>query len=218
MVFLEHYEFYKSWNFEFTVHPKDSYPLGWRLSKDSILEINATVNGGNGDIMVYVVGRKTGQRVQDYGKLMSPISIRFKVPENGEYDVYFDNTFSTLMPKKVVAVAAIYTKETSLWAVELGLLGIVILILTLIGVIIGVPFLKIYIDGDVFEFTPKGEFIPYLEIKVNGIPLNEKVRDSIKFRVGQNEDRVLEIERKFSIIWTARWIIKVDDQEIGRLP
>jgi len=75
----------------------------------------------------------------------------------------------------------------------------------------------IHINGDEIIVEYKiGWNGPYAELKVNGLKLDEKITRPVKFKVGENEDRIFELELKENL--KPKWIIKVDDQKIGTLP
>jgi len=212
---IHYYEHYKSWKEEFTVLPKDAQPWYWRLSEGSILEINATIQGGNGDVIIYVVD-ESGRRIEDFGKLVSPVSIRFLAPASGNYTVYFDNTFSTLVPKKIHAVASVYTKEFRFWSFELVIVGISLVVLGISNSVLGnTRGLALRIGNDTYEFEP---WWGSLKIKVNGIEAKERIGKRAVFRVGPNDEYVLEIRRKFSAIWWVKWRFILDGNEIGEVP
>lgn len=211
------HDYYRSWHKEFTVPPKSMEPWYWTLSKYSILEINASVSGGNGDIRVYVVDDKTGKTIKDFGRLISPFHIRFEAPEAGNYTVYFDNTFSTLMPKDVKATAAIYRPTVNWWGFLMVISGVVMAVLAVIFMIWGNIPVLILEDGEAtyeFKVWRNGK----IKILVNGIEVPEQVSKHAVFKIGPNDEHTLEIERKFSWIWTWQWIFKVDGREVGRLP
>lgn len=215
---LTEYQFYKSWQESFTVFPKESQSWKWQLSKDTILEINATISGGNKDIHLYVVDDSTGQIVKDFGKVISPISIRFKSPKAGNYTVFWDNSFSTLTPKKVYAVASIYISKVKFGAIEGLVIGIVLIVLALFFMAHGnKPVLVLKVQEDIYEFKPSFLGI-MLKIWVNGIEIQDGIRNNATFIIGPNDEHILEIERRFSWLWTWQWIFKVDGQEVGRLP
>ncbi|NJE75966.1 emp24/gp25L/p24 family protein [Thermococcus sp. ES12] len=217
LAIIEDHKFYKSWHEEFTVLPKEAKPWGWRLSKGTILEINATVSGGNRDIRIYVVDDRTGQTVKDFGRLVSPISIRFEAPEKGNYTVYFDNTFSTLMPKGLKVTSTLYVTDINFWGFIMMISGVVMVVLAVIFIIIGnVPVLTLEDGEAVYEFKVwrNGK----IKIWVNGVEVPEQVGKHAVFKIGPNDEHTLEIERKFSWTWTWQWIFRVDGREVGRLP
>lgn len=179
--------------------------------------MNGTVEGGNDDIRVFIVDAGTGQTVRDYGRLVGQFSIEFKPPHEGKYVIKFDNSFSTLIPKKVSVVAQVYVQEVNWWAFEMVFVGIVITVLIIVFMIIGnAPILKIDDGEAVYEFQPW--YWGKLKIRVNGIEVPEGVDKHAVFRIGPNDEHTLEIERKFSWLWTWQWIFKVDGREVGRLP
>ena len=214
--FWNDYSLYKTWHEDFVVLPKQIAPVHWHLSGDSLLEINATVSGGNGDIRVYVVEDKTGKIVKDFGRLMSPLSVRFAPPNGGNYTVYFDNTFSTIMPKHVKATYAIYTANGIVTSLILGVTGLSLLVLGLIALVRGTPILVIKSGDDVYEFSI-GRWYS-LRISVNGIKLKDPVKKDAAFKIGPNDEHTLELKNKSSWFRGDRWIFIVDGQEVGRLP
>ncbi|AEC52235.1 hypothetical protein PNA2_1320 [Pyrococcus sp. NA2] len=212
---LYSYEYYKTWREEFTILPKDTQSWSWHFGKESILEISAVVHGGNGDIIIYIVD-ENGRRVKDFGKLVSPIRIRFLVPGSGNYTVYFDNTFSMLVPKKVYATASLYTKEFQFWALEWILAGVALIIGSFLNVVFGnTRALILRIGEDTYEFEP---WWGSLKIRVNGVEVKERVDKEATFRVGPNDEYILNIKRKFSVIWTWKWEFVLDGKKIGEVP
>lgn len=214
--FWNDYSLYKTWHEDFVVLPKQITPVHWHLSDDSLLEINATVSGGNDDIRVYVVEDKTGKIVKDFGRLMSPLSVRFTPPNGGNYTVYFDNTFSTIMPKHVKATYAIYTANEIVATFILGVAGSVVLVLGLMALIRGSPILIIKAGDDAYEFSLGRGYS--LRISVNGIELKDPVRKDAAFKIGPNNEYTLELKNRSSWFRGARWIFIVDGHEVGRLP
>nr|WP_216082441.1 emp24/gp25L/p24 family protein [Pyrococcus abyssi] len=209
------YEYYKAWREEFTILPKDAQPWYWHFEKEGILEINATVRGGDGDIIIYIVD-ENGRRVKDFGKLVSPIRIRFLAPSPGNYTVYFDNTFSTLVPKKIYATASLYVKELQFWALEWILVGVVLIIICFLNVVLGnTKVLVLRIGEDTYEFEP---WWGSLKIRVNGMEVKERVVKKATFRIGPNDEHILDIKRKFSITWTWKWEFMLDGKKIGEVP
>ncbi|KUH33911.1 hypothetical protein APY94_04055 [Thermococcus celericrescens] len=217
MAYWKDYSPGPSKSYYFTVLPKDMRELQWETSGESYLVINGTVQGGNNDIRVFVVDAGTGQTVKDYGRLIGQFSIEFKPPREGKYIIKFDNSFSTLISKKVAVVAQVYTPDVNWWALEMAFVGIIIAVLMIVLMIIGnAPILTIDDGEAVYEFQPW--YWGKLKIRVNGIEVPERVDKHAAFKIGPNDEHTLEIERKFSWTWTWQWIFKVDGREVGRLP
>lgn len=170
-----------------------------------------------GDIRIYVVEDGTGKTVEDFGRVMSPFNVRFEAPEKGNYTVYSDNTFSTLMPKGVKATTSIYRPTVSPWGFLMVISGAVMAVLAVVFMIWGnVPVLVLEDGKATYEFKVwrNGK----IKILVNGVEVPEQVGKYAAFKIGPNDEHTLEIERKFSWMWTWQWVFKVDDREVGRLP
>ena len=97
-------------------------------------------------------------------------------------------------------------------------LGIILVFIGIGGVVIGIGRRAIiHINGDEIIVEYKSGWIEhYTELKINEFKLDEKITRSVKFKVGENEDRVFELRPKGWL--KSQWIIKIDGQKVGKLP
>ena len=192
----------------------------WNIkSPDSVLlEINATVSGGNGDLDVYI---DTPSGRLNYGRLRSPIHVVVNLSKygTGEYTIYLDNSFSVMTSKYITLHEAIYkrvldTADKDAYQV----LGWILIFIGAVGIAYALSRRAILeVGGDEIIIELKSGFLRnYIELTVNGFKLDQKIKRAVKFRVGQEEDKVLEIEPANFL--SLSWKIKLDGREVGRLP
>nr|WP_216082445.1 hypothetical protein [Pyrococcus abyssi]QFN51320.1 hypothetical protein [Pyrococcus abyssi] len=48
--------------------------------------------------------------------------------------------------------------------------------------------------------------------------VKERVVKKATFRIGPNDEHILDIKRKFSITWTWKWEFMLDGKKIGEVP
>ncbi len=207
------------WSKAWEISPGDEWHQNWNMNNpDSLWEINMSVSGGNNDIGVYI---DTPSGRVDYGKLTSPIHILVNVSRYGagKYTIYWDNSFSVITSKHVSVREALYAKtldttDNDFYESIGGILGFV----GFIGCLVALSKRAIIkVGGDIIQVDLKSEWLKYYtELRVNGFKLDQKIKEPIKFKVGENEDHMFELE---PMGWLRSvWSIKIDGQEVGRLP
>ncbi|ASJ07208.1 hypothetical protein [Thermococcus pacificus] len=192
----------------------------WKLESphDAFLEINATVSGGNGDLDVYI---DTPSGRVNYGRLTNPVHVTVNLSRYGvgEYTIYLDNSFSVVTSKYITLHEAVYRKVQDTTDKDAyQALGGILMFVGFFGVLYTLSKRVILeVDGDeiVMEFK-SGLLKNYVELTVNGFKLDQKIKGPVKFRVGQNEDKVLEIEP--IVFLNLAWKITLDGQFIGGVP
>ncbi|MBC7108980.1 MAG: hypothetical protein H5T41_09415 [Methanomassiliicoccales archaeon] len=207
------------WSDSWEIKPGDKWHQDWTVENPDLLwEINVTVRGGNNDLKIYI---DTPSGRVDYGKLTSPIHIIVNVSRygTGKYTIYWDNTFSLIASKYVSVKEALYVK--TLDTTDKGFYEFIGFPLGFVGLVGFLAALGrraiVEVGGDVIQIDYKSGWLRYYtELKVNGFKLDQKITEPIKFRVGENEDHVFELEPKGWLRET--WVIRIDGQEVGRLP
>ncbi len=207
------------WSKSWEINPGEKWHQNWNMRDPDLLwEINMSVNGGNNDLRIYI---DTPSGRVDYGKLTSPIHIIVNISRygTGKYTIYWDNTFSLITSKYVSVKEALYAKTLDTTDKDFyEFIGFSLGFVGLMGFLGALGRRAIVeVGSDVIQIDYKsGRLRYYTELKVNGFKLDRKITEPIKFRVGENEDHVFELEPKG---WSRKiWIIKINGQEIGRLP
>ena len=179
------------------------------LDKGEQIIVNGIVKGGNNDIWVYI--KEHGQKVRDFGKVRSPVHLVFTAPEDGNYSLYISNGMSLITSKSIDmnVIFKTYDYGPGAW---LTAMGILLIVLGGISLIIGQKRLVMEIGSEVYEFWPAGKW--KFNVSVSGVTLNSKVKVGEKFRIGLNDEHVLEIKK---LSWKKAGFF-VDGQEVGRLP
>lgn len=207
-----------TWSDSWTIQPGHTWHQEWSLSQGALLEINITVKGGNNDLKVFI---DTPSGRVDYGKLVSPIHILVNASRYGagKYMLYWDNSFSVVTAKQISVREAAYkgVLDTSDKALYEGL-GIILVVIGSISFLAALAKRAIIeVDNDVIQVDLKSGWLRYyVELKVNGFKLDQKVTGALKFRVGKDNSHVLELEPQGWLNYN--WVIKIDGQIVGRLP
>jgi len=209
------------WSKSWTIGPGEVWHNSWTFKapvNGELLEINISVVGGNNDLRVYV---DTPKGQVDYGKLISPIHLRLNPSRYGPgvYKVYYDNSFSVITSKRVSVVQTWYVLEEDTSDKD-DLYFIAIFFLMVPGLLLVAAGTRkvatLVVEDDMIE----AKLVAWgkLELKVNGYRLDERLDHEVKFKAGQNENRIVEI-KPTRINWNAReWAFFVDGREVGRLP
>jgi len=200
-----------------TLRPQYYYHPSFNMSKGEKLIIQGYVKGGNDDIWIYI---KSGSKtVKSFGKVESPIELSFTAPNDGIYTLYIDNSIS-LVTSKYVDLKIIHEYYDYSWGVILFLLGVGFVLFFLWRLIKGAKVLLVKAGDEIYEFMwskVRGNKVGVC-VKINGYELPKKLMPGEKFKIGPNDEHLLEID-----LWHGKWFttgisIKLDGQEIGRLP
>ena len=179
------------------------------LDKGEQIIVTGTVRGGNNDIWIYV--KENGQKVRDFGKVKSPVHVVFTAPEKGDYSLYISNEMSLVTSKSVDLDVIFKTYDYGLGVILLigGLLAVLSGIVTLA---LGQKRFVITIGSETYELWPAGRW--KLSVSVNDVILDAKLKPGDKFRIGPNDEYVLEIKK---LSWRKIGFF-IDGREVGRLP
>ncbi len=178
------------------------------LEKGEQFVISGTVKGGNDDIWIYV--KEYGRKVQDFGKVKSPIHVVFTAPEEANYTIYVSNEMSVVTSKSLDLTVIHKYHDYNLAGFFL-VVGFVWLILGIIDLTKGVKHFIITVKDESYDFwfTWRG-----IAVAVNGVKLDSRLKIGDKFRIGPNDERVLEVKK---LSWRKVGFF-IDGQEVGRLP
>lgn len=196
-------------NIDYKLQPQYYFHPWFTLKKGEKLEVRGTVNGGNNDIWIYV--KEGGRKIKDFGLVESPVHVIFTAPEEGNYTLYIDNTISLVTPKVLHLEILKYYYDYTVGGLLFSI-GIVWVIVGLIAVGVGQKRLVLSVGGETYEFWPAGGW--KFGVAVNGVVLDAKIKVGEKFRIGPNDEHVLEIKK---LSWRKAGFF-VDGQEVGRLP
>ena len=200
-----------------TLEPQYYYYPSFNLSKGEKLIVRGYVRGGNDDIWIYIKeGRTT---VKNFGRVKSPIDLTFTAPEDGVYTLYIDNSIS-VVTSKYVDLEVVHKYYDYVWGFLVLLVGLMLTIIVLIALAKGAKVLVLKIGDEVYEFmlsqTKSGNLL--VKAKINGYELPQKLKPGDKFKIGPNDEHLLEIG-----LWHGKWFttgvsLMVDGREVGRLP
>ena len=179
------------------------------LEKGEQVILSGTVRGGNNDVWVYV--KEGGQKIRDYGQVKSPVHVVFTAPEEANYTVYVSNEMSVVTSKSL-DLDVIYKYHDYGWAGVLLVIGFIGLIADIVALAMGVKHLVVQVKDEVYEFWLAGRW--KVGVALNGTKLDSKVKVGDKFRIGPNDEHVLEIKK---ISWRKIGFF-IDGREVGRLP
>jgi len=187
------------------------------MSKGEKLIITGYVRGGNDDIWIYVKEGHT--MVKNFGRVKSPIDLTFTAPEDGVYTLYIDNRIS-VVTSKYVDLEVIHKYYDYSWGAILVFFGGFLALIFAISLIKGAKVIVVKIGEEVYEFMISRVNRNKLGVKVklNGYELPQKLKPGDKFKIGPNDEHLLEVD-----LWHGKWFtsgisIKVDGYEVGRLP
>ena len=202
------------------------YPLretlkpGWYTYWSFILEegeklrIEGYVHGGNDDIWIYVKG-ESGEKVKDFGKVRSPVHVVFTAPANGNYTLFFDNSISVVTSKdldlKVIKVYHDYAPGGILFF----LLGLPLTIIAIAGLAVGQKRLVVRVGDETYEFWVGRDG---LRVALNGMELDRPLKFGDMFKIGPNDEHVLEIGKEEGRFYSWKWMVWIDGHKVGRLP
>ena len=193
-----------------TLEPGEYIYWNVHLEKGEQFIISGTVRGGNNDVWIYV--KEYGQKVKDFGKVKSPVHVVFTAPEEANYTIYVSNEMSVVTSKSL-DLTVIHMYHDYGWAGFFLITGISWLIISILELAKGVKHLVIRVGNEVYDFwlTWRG-----LVVAVNGVKLDSRLKPGDKFRIGPNDEHVLEI-RKVGRIF-KKFSFFIDGREVGRLP
>jgi len=120
--FGETYELYNQWEEEIVIKPGYVFMEEWKLAKGILFEVNATLECGNKSVVLYAIEKASGKEI-DRGEYL-----RFKTSKKGIYQIYYDNSQSTLLPAKLLVVRRVYLIKRSLYSALLIGIGSAFLI------------------------------------------------------------------------------------------
>ncbi|ACS33168.1 emp24/gp25L/p24 family protein [Thermococcus gammatolerans] len=181
------------------------------LKKGEKLEVRGTVRGGNNDIWIYV--KEGGRTVEDFKLVKSPVDVIFTAPEDGNYTLYIDNSMS-LVSSKILHLELIRHYYDYVPGGLFLFFGFIALLVSLIGLMIGQKRLMIRVGDETYEFWPTNW--GKVNVAVNGVTLDSKVKPGDKFRIGPNDEHILEIKMVGRFFKKTGFF--VDGREVGRLP
>ncbi|WP_297523509.1 hypothetical protein, partial [Thermococcus sp.] len=194
------------WSKSWTIGPGEVWHNSWTVREpveNELFEINISVVGGSNDLRVYV---DTPKGRVDYGKLISPIHLRLNLSRYGPgvYKIYYDNSFSVITSKRVSVVQTVYVLKEDTSDKD-GVYFIAIFFLIIPGLILVAAGTRkvatLVVEDDIVE----AKLVAWnkLELKVNGYKLDERLDHEVKFKAGQNENRVVNI-KPVRVGWNAR--------------
>ncbi|ALV62518.1 hypothetical protein ADU37_CDS08190 [Thermococcus sp. 2319x1] len=123
MNFGETYELYNQWEDEIAIKPGYVFMEEWKLAKDVLFEVNATVECGNRSVVLYAVEKASGREIKGGG-----LYLHFKTSKEGIYQIFYDNSQSSLLPAKLLVVRRVYLIKHSTFSALLIGIGSALLI------------------------------------------------------------------------------------------
>ncbi len=123
MNFGETHELYKQWEDEIAIKPGHVFMEEWKLAKGVLFEVNATVECGNRSVVLYAVEKASGREINEGG-----LYLHFKTSKEGIYQIYYDNSQSSLLPAKLLVVRRVYLIKRSQFSALLIGVGSALLI------------------------------------------------------------------------------------------
>ncbi len=179
------------------------------LDKGEQIVITGTVKGGNNDIWIYV--KEYGQKVKDFGRVESPVHVVFTAPERGNYSLYISNELSLVTSKSIDLNVIFRTYDYGPGA-SLFVGGIIAVLASIVSLALGQKRFVVRVGNETYEFWSNGWW--KFGVAVNGVTLDAKVKPGDKFRIGSNDEHVLEVKK---LSWRKVGFF-VDGREVGRLP